>query len=287
MRAHFHRVLIIFATFFLSAGQGVAQKVTVTPLDHAIFQSLQESLNVDKPETLDGAMIRVGKALIGTPYKEKTLEVGEKEHLVVNLRGMDCTTYVENVLVLGRMLHKGEKGWNYYLEELQNVRYRNGKIKGYPSRLHYFTDWIRENERKGLVMDVTEAIGGVTLYKPINFMGTHRDLYPYLASKENFRQIRMLEAEVSAAPICVLPASEVTTAETKIQQGDIIALATDIKGLDVTHTGIAIRMGDGRIHLLHASTKGAVMISEQPISDYLKGIRNNIGIVVARPLPNF
>lgn len=286
MRSRFYKVLILIAASFLAAKPGIAQKVTVTPLDQAIFQSLQESLNTDKPETLDATMIRVGKSLIGTPYKEKTLEVGKKEHLVVNLRGMDCTTYVENVLVLGRMLQKGEKRWSYYLKELQNVRYRNGKIKGYPSRLHYFTDWIRENERKGLVMDVTEAIGGVTLYKPINFMGTHRDLYPYLESEENFRQIRMLEAEVSAAPICVLPAREVATAETKIQQGDIIALATDIKGLDVTHTGIAIRMDDGRIHLLHASTKGAVMISEQPLSDYLKGIRNNIGIVVARPLSN-
>lgn len=285
MSKRLFNIAILFISLLCTAGPGFGQKVTAADLDRAIFRSLLEGLVSESSETPGGAMIQVGKALIGTPYKEKTLEVGQREHLVVNLRGMDCTTYVENVLVISRMMQKGEQRWSRYLKELEKVRYRHGKIKGYPSRLHYFTDWIRDNERKGLVMDVTEAIGGVTLYKPINFMGTHRELYPYLASEEHFQQIRIQESELSAAPICVLPTEEVAGAESRIQPGDIIALATDIKGLDVTHTGIAIRMDDGRIHLLHASTKGSVMISELPLAEYLKGIRNNIGIVVARPLP--
>jgi hypothetical protein len=70
-----------------------------------------------------------------------------------------------------------------------------------------------------------------------------------------------------------------------IRSGDIIALTTSIKGLDITHTGIATREADGRIHLLHASTGSMeVEVSKLPLTDYLKDIKNNTGIMVARPL---
>jgi hypothetical protein len=43
-------------------------------------------------------------------------------------------------------------------------------------------------------------------------------------------------------------------------------------------------MPDGRIHLLHASSaNGKVEISELPLADYLKKIKSNTGIMVARP----
>ena len=148
----------------------------------------------------------------------------------------------------------------------------------------YFTDWIRDNEAKGMVRDITEDLFGVTFYKKLNFMGTHRNLYPYLASDDNFKAMVAVEKELSDDPICILPREEVAAREALIQDGDIIALATDIDGLDVTHTGLAIRMETGRIHLLHASTVGEVVISEEPLSEYLKGIKRNIGIIVARPV---
>ncbi len=265
-----------------------AQKggVHYSELDKALFEGLSGGLEKDANEdktAIGPELVRVGRAFLGTPYVAKTLEVGEDEQLVVNLRGLDCTTYVENVLVMGRLASEGKLQWNRYVRGLEQVRYRKGKRDGYPSRLHYFTEWIRDNEAKGLVRNITEELAGVTIQKDINFMGTHRDLYPFLASDANYREMVEIEKQLSSTPLCVLPRSEVAQREHLIQDGDIIALATDIEGLDVTHTGLAIRLDDGRIHLLHASTVGEVVISDEPLADYLQGVKRNTGIIVARP----
>ncbi|WP_088340086.1 N-acetylmuramoyl-L-alanine amidase-like domain-containing protein [Robiginitalea sediminis] len=252
--------------------------------DQALFESLGTAVENAPDSAMGPAMVQVGKALLGTPYVGKTLEIGEKEMLVVNLRGLDCTTFVENALVMGRLAGEGQWDWDRYLQLLEQVRYRKGKLDGYASRLHYFTEWIRDNQDKGLVRNITEELYGVTVYKKIDFMGTHRELYPFLASDANFKKLRDIEKELSGAPLCILPREEVAQRESLLQDGDIIALATDIEGLDVTHTGLAVRMDSGRIHLLHASTVGEVVISEKPLADYLQGVKRNVGIIVARPL---
>lgn len=278
------RFLMLVVLFVAVPGLQAQGRIRATEHDKAIFEALSSGLR-EAPDTAMGPMmIRVGRAFLGTPYVAQTLETGPDEQIVINLRGLDCTTYVENVLVLSRLAREGKLSWGRYVDGLEEVRYRHGKLDGYPSRLHYFTEWIRDNEEKGLVRDVTEQIYGVTFYKDINFMGTHRDLYPFLASDENYRQMRQVEAGLSRKPICVLPQAEVAARESLLHDGDIIALATDIDGLDVTHTGIALRLDDGRVHLLHASTVGEVVISEQPLADYLKGIRRNTGIIVVRPV---
>ena len=182
------------------------------------------------------------------------------------------------------MLKRQQTNFESFTKNLETVRYRNGDLKGYPSRLHYFTEWIRNNEKKGLVKDITAELGGVALEKPINFMGTHRDLYPFLANDTNFEAMITVEKELAKEKLCYLPKDQIESKEQLIKSGDIIALATSIKGLDVTHTGIAIHQPDGRLHLLHASSKnGEVEISELTLADYLKNIKSNIGIIVARP----
>ena len=115
-------------------------------------------------------------------------------------------------------------------------------------------------------------------------MGTHPELYPALSSKADLEKIRKVEGSISGRGFYVLPRDSVSVREHMIREGDIIALATQIPGLDVTHTGIAIRGDDGRIHLLHASTEGRVKVSGEPLADYLEGIKGNTGILVVRPL---
>lgn len=228
-------------------------------------------------------MVQIGQTFLGTPYVEKTLEVGQTETLVINLRGLDCTTFVENTLALGLLMHQNKNDFDSFAEILKTIRYRNGELNGYPSRLHYFTEWIRNNQTKGLVNDITNELGGVSLNKPINFMGSHRSLYPFLENDENYERILQIEVDLAKEAFCYIPQNDILEHESLIHSGDIIALATSIKGLDVTHTGFAIKMADGRIHLLHASSTGAVKITQVPLLDYLKKIKGNIGIVVARP----
>ncbi|NNE76432.1 MAG: DUF1460 domain-containing protein, partial [Pricia sp.] len=230
-------------------------------------------------------LVEVGKTFKGTPYVAKTLEVGDTETLVINLQGLDCTTFVENVLALGLLLRNNNLDYYSFAKNLEKIRYKNGELDGYASRLHYFSEWIANNEKKGLLKDISAEIGGKEITKPINFMSTHRDLYPFLSDDENFEKIKASENYLKDHTICILPQDQIEANEHLIQSGDIIALATSINGLDVTHTGIATREQDGRIHLLHASTGSMeVEVSELPLADYLKGIKTNIGIMVARPL---
>ncbi len=272
-------------TLFLVLGTFVnAQKITCSPEDKSLFEAKISVLEKTKASNLGDTIVTIGQSFLGTPYVEKTLEIGDTETLVVNFGGLDCTTFVENVLAFSLMLKNQQKDFENFTENLETVRYRNGDLNGYPSRLHYFTEWIRNNEKKGLVKDITAELGGVELEKPINFMGTHRNLYPFLASDENFEAMLEVEKELAKEALCYLPQDQIESKEQLIKSGDILALATSIKGLDVTHTGIAIHQPDGRLHLLHASSKnGEVEISELPLADYLKNIKSNIGIIVARP----
>ena len=273
-------VLLVFAPARTSA-----QSATVhcTPEDPEIFARVIRRQDPMSSQRIGERMVAVGITFLGTPYMAKTLEVGAPERLVVNLREMDCTTFVEYVLVMSDMLQSGRKDWDAYLKGLERVRYRGGDCNGYASRLHYFTDWIQDNEQKGMLRDITRELGGIPVQKPIDFMGTHPELYPALAYEEPLDSIRQIESGLSARTYYVLPRDSVRSREHLILEGDIIALATRIQGLDVTHTGIAVRNPDGRIHLLHASTQGEVMISEQPLAAYLKRIEGNTGILIARP----
>lgn len=268
----------------MAAGRSQAPEVSCTPEDRARFESLMEQLQAVPAASMGPTMIAVGTHFLEIPYVAGTLEMEGEERLVVNLKGLDCTTFVENVLAISRMKTQGTSGWDAYLQVLERIRYREGRVQGYPSRLHYFTDWIRENEKKGLVRDITPQIGGVSVVKEINFMGTHPELYPALSREADLAAIRSTEAALSSKPLFVLPAAQVAAQEQFLQEGDIIALATSIPGLDVTHTGIAMTGADGRMHLLHASTAGAVMISREPLAAYLRDIERNTGIIVVRPL---
>lgn len=262
-----------------------AQQITCSPKDKSLFEDKIAALQNTQASFLGDTIVAVGKSFLDTPYVEKTLEVGETETLVVNLQGLDCTTFVENVLAFGTMLKSKQDSFEDFTKTLETIRYRDGNLKGYPSRLHYFTEWIRNNEEKGLVKDITSDLGGIELNKPINFMGTHRSLYPFLSDDTNFAIIQQAEKELAKENLCYLPQDRIESKEQQIQSGDIIALATSIKGLDVTHTGIAIHQPDGRLHLLHASSKnGKVEITQEPLVDYLKNIKSNIGIIVARPV---
>ncbi len=273
---------ILFCFFLVFCITGNAQ-ITCTPKDSSLFNSKMKELSQVKAQNLGDSLVFIGKSFLDTPYVEKTLEVGDTETLVVNLRGLDCTTFVENALAFTSMLKKEQADFGNFVKNLETIRYRNGVLDGYPSRLHYFTDWIRNNEQKGLVRDITSELGGREHKKAINFMGTHRDLYPFLKQDKNYNAILKAEAELAKESLCILAQDEIQSNEHLIQSGDIIALATSIKGLDVTHTGIAIREADGRIHLLHASISGSVRITKEPLVDYLKNIKSNIGIIVARP----
>ena len=271
--------ILFLGVYFTSQAQ-----ITYSPVDSTLFSTKIKKLKKIQTSSHGDSIVAIAKSFLGTPYAEKTLEIGKKETLVVNLRGLDCTTFVENVLAFSKTVNTEQEYFNHFIENLETIRYRNGELNGYPSRLHYFTEWILDNQKKGLVKNITTDLGGIEINKAINFMGTHRKLYPFLTDDDNYKRIQEMETQLAKEELCYLPQDQILNQEDQLQSGDIIALATSIKGLDVTHTGFAIRLQSGRIHLLHASSSGEVKISEEPLVDYLKKIKSNIGIIVARPI---
>jgi len=262
-----------------------SQELVCSAQDKEVFEVKIIAVDGFLEKEFGKTITSVGKTFLGTPYIAKTLEIDEKEPLVINFQGLDCTTYVENVLAFSLLLKNEKTDFTSFTKTLENIRYKDGKRNGYASRLHYFSEWIANNEKKGLLKNITSEIGGIEINKTINFMSTHSDLYPFLKDNDdNYNKIKASEEFLNNEAICILEQDQIKVNEHLIKSGDIIGLTTAIKGLDITHTGIATLEKDGRIHLLHASSSGEVKISKEPLVEYLKKIKNNTGIMVCRPL---
>lgn len=225
----------------------------------------------------------LGVRLLGLPYVEGALDVPEVESLVVDLTGFDCVTYIEHVLAIAQAIEAGEPTYDRYTANLEDLRYRDGTLDGYCSRLHYFSDWMLDNDRRGNVRLISQEFG-VPFEKTISFMSEHRDAYPKFATDDEVLAcIRDVEANLEGHGLYYVPQDQIRGVYDRLQAGDIIATATDIEGLDVTHTGFVYKHPDGRTGFLHASLSGEVKISDD-LADYIRGNKVQTGIIVARPL---
>jgi len=225
-------------------------------------------------------MVKLGENFIDVPYEAGTLD-GIPEELTVNLQGMDCMSFVENVMALAITLNERRSSWIDFVYNLENIRYRNVNLNGYSSRLHYFSDWVVDNSHRGHIADVTARIANPSYQvKTLEFMTANRDKYPALSDSIEFEKIKDAQVGYRSHRYPYIKSTNVESAG--IQPGDIIAVTTKIPGLDVSHVGIAVKV-KGKIHLLHASSKeGKVCVSSLPLTEYLRRNRNATGIRVIR-----
>src|SRR5213592_2411629 len=237
----------------------------------------------------------VGQALVGTRYKHFTLEIDNRiESPSVNFQGMDCWTFFEIALGFARMLNEPESNWTpeRLLHYIELDRYRNGACTGeYLSRLHYLEDWLTDNDRRGLVADLTRSLGGVSVPHSAREMTNGWRHYRYLVHNRGLlRPLAKMEAEVSSRPLYEIPKSRVAAIESRLRSGDIIGIvsrdgrATSLRS--TSHVGLALRTIDGTVHFMHASAPhnyGRVVIDTR-LSNYLYRYRSDTGILVARPL---
>ena len=229
------------------------------------------------------------RQFLGIPYVGHTLEVNKEEELVVNLRQLDCTTFVETVTALTLAFRHDGLGWDDYLQWLLTIRYNNGKLDGYCSRNHYFSQWIDSNTRLGLVNEQTSASYPFTASQQLqlNFMSTHPDLYAMLKDKpDDVKKIAQLEKAVSGTKVRYIPASllnESKRALKYVRDGDILALVTKKSGLDVSHVGFAEWGTDGKLHLLNASSiHKKVVLEPMTLYQYAQKHPSVLGIRVIR-----
>ena len=258
-----------------------------------IYANNQDSIKVEKWLKEATALskdscrtLHFAKQMLGVPYVAGTLDGNEEERLVVRTDALDCTTFVETVLALCIADERGERSFAGFKKALADVRYRDGVLDGYASRLHYFSDWIRNNEQMGFVRECTsETLCAQPQKLWLDFMTTHVD--SYLPMKKNPALIEVMTAQEKnwqGTVVSYIPKEKLNLSpkELKIKNGDILAMVTNIKGLDVVHVGFAF-WKDNHLHLLHASSVAKKVIEDPKILfEYSKNTKAHIGVRAIR-----
>lgn len=254
------------------------------------IKEISSKISNPQSKTIGELSIEIAKQFIDMPYVGGTLDAhykaGQKgEKLVYDFDKFDCVTLVETAIASARAILSGEYNISAFERELTNIRYRNGVKKLYPSRLHYTSEWIIDNEKRGNVIDITKDIAKTKRkIATVYFMSKNKHLYPALAGNEKmFLDIFLNEQHINASSRSYIPNHAINECLDKIQTGDVIAIATKKAGLDYSHVGFAVRTDDGRVRFMHASSSKKKVILDEDIATYLKGNKSAIGISVIRP----
>ena len=291
---HFSSCILHFIFFILLCFPAQVKAVTYQKEDStAVVKLLQKGARQPAGENL---ILYYANQLLDLPYVAKTLEVNPVEQLAVNLRELDCTTLVENVVALVLTTKQQSTRFQDFCRNLERIRYRDGKLSGYASRNHYFSEWIQSNEAQGFVQEVKgKEKDSRGAYYPFvetqtlncTYMSLHPDRYPMLkGDAAALKQIKANEQRVNGKVVRYVPRRLLGRSRNElaaIQDGDILAIVTKKEGLDVSHLGIAVWGKDGRLHLLNASQiHKRVVLEPMTLFDYMKQHPTQLGVRVIR-----
>ncbi len=207
----------------------------------------------------------ISRRFLGTPYRESTLigDLNTPEVFVINLKEMDCLTFLEYVEAMRR-----SSSFQGFQDNLLKVRYRAG-MPDFLSRNHFFTDW--PDAGGSFVRDVTLEIGGdavLSVMKTLNRKGDGAFFLPGIEPRE--RAVQYVPTAALKGPVTA-----------RLKTGDYAGIYTAEAGLDVSHAGIVIREQD-RVFLRHASSRDKHRrVVDEDLAAYLRG---KPGIIVLRPL---
>ncbi|WP_019539705.1 N-acetylmuramoyl-L-alanine amidase-like domain-containing protein [Proteiniphilum acetatigenes] len=284
------KMVIVFSIMMLSTvfaeDISMPPEAVYTAEDRQIFDRYIAYIDPWRSAPTDSLLEKTALFFLNFPYVSHTLEMPGEENLVVNLREFDCTTFVESVIALVRTTRSESPGFNTFLNELQRIRYRDGNLQGYASRLHYTSDWLYDNEKKGFLKNSSAVLGGIREEKTIDFMTTHRNAYRQLKNDEVLLQeMQVIENGINERNgFYYLPKESIAGRASKIPHMSMVAFTTSIKGLDVTHMGFAFQEED-RLTFIHASsTREKVVIDQKTLSDYCAGQSSCTGIIIAEVL---
>jgi hypothetical protein len=225
----------------------------------------------------------------GRPYVAHTLELyPDDERLVLNTRELDCTTFVDIVVALTLCSQRCETSFSDFIRQLQGQRYWGGECNGYPSRIHYFSDWIDDGTRKGFVSEVQLAEAPFTAIQTlkVNYMSKHPDAYESLKRHpEYLKPIADCETALTGRQYRYIPTQAVTNSKAMraaVHDGDILATVSTTPGLDIAHLGFAVWHDDG-LYLLDASSVHKKVVEEPiPLRSYLQQRKRMAGVRVVR-----
>ncbi|MEO6038593.1 MAG: N-acetylmuramoyl-L-alanine amidase-like domain-containing protein [Saprospiraceae bacterium] len=284
------RALPIFLLSFslLSPARYREPAVVIDPVvavDPVIFDQRDVAVFDEKQKVAASATGKVAQTLavaqsfLGAPYVTGSLEDPGPEQLIVNLRQLDCWTFLENSLAIA-LSSQGD--FQVYQDQLQQLRYWGGTVNGYGSRIHYFSGWVLQAQALGYLRDLTADIGGIPYRKKVGYISGRPAKYPRIRDTMAFRNIIAAEDRINRHSWSFIPKSKVAQIESQLQEGDLILLTSVKRDLDIAHQGFAVRR-NGRIHLLHASSlHKRVIISAEPLAQYMAKQKGQSGIMVVR-----
>ena len=282
-------VVIYFCLVSLFTQAETMPNVSYSREDSLRVVELLNSKSLPQKRDVGTLTLFYARQFMNRPYVAHTLEIKDKEeHLSVNLQSLDCTTLVENVCALALTTLHGGKRWQDYLYWLQRLRYQDGKINGYSSRNHYFSQWIQSGEQMGMVKEVVpEKNISVPMKLNLTYMSAHPDSYPLLkVNMDERRLIAEMEKRASGATVRYIPKERVGDSRKvlhQIKDGDIIAITTSKAGLDISHVGFAVWGEDGKLHLLNASSiHKKVVLEPMTLYQYMQKHSTQTGIRVIR-----
>lgn len=278
--------------FLLLLCTSAARAITYTRADSIkVVQLLKEGARQAKTASLP---LFYARKFLGLPYVAHTLEVNDTEQLVVNLRQVDCTTLIDNVVALTHTTQHGSTSFADFCYWLQRLRYRNGQMTDYTSRNHYYSQAILSDERLGILHEIGPEPSNshfpftATQTIDLHYMSKHPDQYRMLkdAPQEQKDRIRQYEQEINGTVVRYIPTSLLNKGRKElscIHDGDILALVTNKDGLDVSHLGMALWGSDGKLHFLNASSlHKKVVIEPTTLYEYMKKQSHRLGIRVLR-----
>lgn len=282
------RRIILFLLLFLSLSVS-AQSVDYQRTDSQKVMELFNKARSVKQKSIGNYMVFFGRQLKGIPYVAKTLEKNKTEKLVVNLRQLDCTTYVETVLALSRCMMQGKTTFSNYCSQLRQIRYTDGLV-AYPNRKHYFSYWIQQSVKQKLVADIQGPNPPFKAVQTVraNYMSTHLSQYPMLTGKPEWvKKIKAMEQSITGLHPRYIPKSAVENTKlmrSTVHNGDIIAIVTTKSGLEISHLGIAVWHNDG-LHMLNASSLYHKVVEDNNLlKKYLYNQKSGLGIRIVRPI---
>lgn len=277
---------LIMAALLCAATAQAAKPVWKGMAKDSVFveQALRQAKA--KAGSVGNAPLHFARLFIGRPYVAHTLEGSDDRRVVVNTRQLDCTTLVENVAALTLCWEKGLTDFHSFVEELEHMRYHGGRASGYAARLHYFTEWIESNTARGMATEMQAPTPPFTAVQTVavSYMSQHPTAYAALKAQPALvDSIRLHEKAISGKKYRYIPKALVrnTKAMRKaVNDGDIIAITTNKKGLDIAHLGFAVWRNDG-LHLLNASMIHKKVVEEpMTLGQYLSKHPSHTGIRV-------
>jgi len=209
-------------------------------------------------------------------------------HTLINLRQMDCMTFVENfwALAFTRHLIQGVKErlgddeiFAIYVQNLNAIRYYEGKNQRNEDRIQYLTSGFIQLEKTGVLSSVGKGLGR-TMSKKINYVSANRTKFggfkdwPFIQNKEN---------EMSQYSYTVFDKDKIHDYAQIAKNGDLVGLVTTVNGLDVSHCGV-ITIREGKVYMTHASSVRKQLVIAQDLVEYLSKRTTVSGIVVFRPV---